>query len=219
MPLSNTFAESPVSQAACDRPSKQGRGKIDAGRSRRTLLLAEGRATGWHAWRGSVGGDRRRKAYHFEARPPTKRSDRGIAVGEHPEHIAAFRPEDESVPTMRPLRAACLRLPHVSAKLFAPCRWTRARKGRRIRGMNHRILAVVSLVVAAGGCSSGSVTISGPGDDGKVRVSSSGSEQSPPVGALVGKDGVEQLPTATPGQPTPVYPISTPAPAPTRRPE
>jgi hypothetical protein len=84
--------------------------------------------------------------------------------------------------------------------------------------MNRRILAVVSLVVAAGGFRGTNVAVNGPGDDGKVLVSTSGSDQAPPIDVLVGRNGIEPLPTAIPGQPTPVYPIGTRVPAPTPRP-
>ena len=62
--------------------------------------------------------------------------------------------------------------------------------------MNRRILAVVSLVFAVGGCSGSSVTVNGP-----VEV-----------------NGVAPIPTETRGQPTPGYRIETPVPAPTPRP-
>lgn len=61
------------------------------------------------------------------------------------------------------------------------------------------------------------MTVSGPGEDGKLDVSSQGG-QFPPVDAKVGEKGIERAPTATPGRPTPVYPIETPPPSPTRPP-
>jgi len=83
--------------------------------------------------------------------------------------------------------------------------------------MNRMSAAGVLLCLTTAGCGGGSVTVSGPGPDGKTYVYSEGGGL-PPVEAVVGDKGIEPGPTATPGQPTPVYPIDTPAPAPTRTP-
>ena len=82
--------------------------------------------------------------------------------------------------------------------------------------MNRTSIAGVVVCLAAVGCSGGSVTV-GSGPDGKTYVHSEGGGL-PPVDATVGEKGIEAAPTVTPGQPTPVYPIDTPAPDPTRTP-
>ena len=61
------------------------------------------------------------------------------------------------------------------------------------------------------------MTVSGPGPDGSIYVNPQGGSL-PPVEAVVSEKGIEPAPTMTPGQPTPVYPIDTPAPPPTRTP-
>ena len=83
--------------------------------------------------------------------------------------------------------------------------------------MKRRTIAWAVACVAAAGCSVSSITVVGPGPDGKTYVHSEGGSL-PPVDALVGEKGIEPMPTATPGQPTPVYPIDTPVPPPTRTP-
>jgi len=74
-------------------------------------------------------------------------------------------------------------------------------------------MAALLVVLGVFGCGGSSVSVVGPGD-GKVYVSSEGGVL-PPAGAVVSKKGIEPPPTATPGQPTPIYPVGTPAPAPT----
>jgi hypothetical protein len=83
--------------------------------------------------------------------------------------------------------------------------------------MPRRTLAWVAVCVAAVGCSGSSVTVVGPGPDGRTLVHSEGGSL-PPVDALVGEKGIEGMPTATPRQTTPVHPIDTPAPAATQAP-
>lgn len=83
--------------------------------------------------------------------------------------------------------------------------------------MNRRTIGWAVACVAAAGCSGSSITVVGPGLDGKTYVHAEGGSL-PPVDALVGEKGIEPMPTATPGQPTPVYPIDTPVPPPTRTP-
>lgn len=83
--------------------------------------------------------------------------------------------------------------------------------------MDRRRFAWVVLCAAAAGCSGSSVTVITPGPDGKTYVHSEGGSL-PPVDALVGERGIEAMPTVTPGQPTPLYPIETPVPPPTPTP-
>ncbi len=61
------------------------------------------------------------------------------------------------------------------------------------------------------------MSVSGIGEDGKITVNSQGGAL-PPVEAVVSEKGIEPAPTVTPGQPTPIYPIETPVPPPTRTP-
>jgi hypothetical protein len=82
--------------------------------------------------------------------------------------------------------------------------------------MNRTSIAGVLVCLAAAGCGGGSLTV-GTGPDGKTYVHSEGGGL-PPVDAAVGDKGIEPAPTETPGQPTPVYPIDTPVPGPTRTP-
>ncbi|MGE5414163.1 MAG: hypothetical protein ACM3NW_08310 [Syntrophomonadaceae bacterium] len=77
--------------------------------------------------------------------------------------------------------------------------------------MNRRPIGWVVACLTLTACGGSSVTVSGPGPDGKTYVMSQGGSL-PPVEAVVGEKGIEPAPTATPGQPTPVHPIDTPAP-------
>lgn len=77
--------------------------------------------------------------------------------------------------------------------------------------MNGRTFAWAAVCAAAIGCGGSSVTVVGTAPDGKTYVHSEG-DSLPPIDAVVGEKGIEPAPTTTPGQPTPVHPIDTPAP-------
>jgi len=84
--------------------------------------------------------------------------------------------------------------------------------------MNRRVGVSLLLCLTLFGCGGTSISVVAPDADGKTHVYSGPGGELPPVEAVVSERGIAPAPTATPGQPTPVHPIETPAPAATPAP-
>ncbi len=78
-----------------------------------------------------------------------------------------------------------------------------------------RALYPLLLALASVGCEGTAISVSGSKEGGQAVISGDGG---PPVVAIADEAGVHGPPTPTPGQPTPIYPVATPAPTKTPRP-